>query len=251
LSVPVRASGTALAAATVLLALVAGCAQEERTATRENAGAAAPDARRVEAAPGRAPRLDEVFPPQPEVKTIPSPFGDRWDPTRPPPAVHETTGPGITSAKLVAAGPADVKKVPRPAGSGPVLYAAVVDVTVAPGSTTDVLGGSSVALASASGQAVPLFAACLPTLQDSSQITAGEGTSIAAWTIVLNEREWICGGGNARMARRVGPGGFKLTGPAPGGWSGPMVLLFEAQAAAPKSLTLAGKVVDLPAGQGE
>jgi hypothetical protein len=53
------------------------------------------------------------------------------------------------------------------------------------------------------------------------------------------------------MIRRVGPGGFKLTGPAPSGWTGPMVLMFEGQTESPKSVSIAGKTVAIPAQPGE
>ena len=243
-------------AVALLFAVASGCAEapapgkdEPAAATKDAAPAKEqPAPVTKEAAPvTKAPlKPDDLDPPIPN-EPVHSPFGNPWDPTRPPPPVHETKGPGITSAKLVASGPAEVPSLPKPPGTPPVFYAAVVDVTVAPDSTTDVLGKSSITLAPPAGDPLPLFAACMPTLQDPTLSTGGEGTAIAAWTIEIGTQSWRCGGGNARMIRRVGPGGFKLTGPAPSGWTGPMVLLFENPAEPPKSVSLAGKTIELPA----
>ncbi len=204
--------------------------------------------------PGAAPACTrrakpyEVFPPDPNAGApIASPFGDPWDPLKPPPVVPEPKGAGITAATLVASGDADVEELPRPAGSAAVFYGVIVDVTIEAGSTTQALSPESITLAPASGEPAGLFAACLPTLEDADALSGGAGTRIAAWTVSIGERTWRCGGGNARMVRQVGPGGFKVTAPAPAGWSGPMVLLFEGQAETPKSVTLTGKTVEIGA----
>jgi hypothetical protein len=237
-----------------LIAIAAGCANDapppkdvsapagaEAPAKSDAAAAGAPGEPGTSKAP---PKIEDFVPPIPNEPVV-SPFGDPWDPTRPKPEPPATSGPGITAAKLVAAGGAAVKEIPTPPGTPPVFYAVVADVTVAAGSTTDVLGSSSITLAPATGDAVPLFAACTPTLEDPTMINNGEGTAIAGWTVSIGEQTWQCRGRNARMIRRVGPSGFKLSAPQAAAWTGPMVMLFEAQAVPPKSVRIAGQVVEL------
>jgi hypothetical protein len=233
-------------AAALLLAAASGCAEREAP---KDAAAPAPAS---QGAAVTKPRLkpDELIPPIP-YEPVQSPFGDPWDPTRPPPVEPQPSGPGITSARLVASGPADVREYPRPEGTPPVFFGAVLDIAIAPGSTTEVLGPASVTLTPASGEAAPLFAACMPTIEDPTMVTTGAGTSLAAWTIAIGEQTWRCGDRNGRMIRRVSPAGFKLTGPAPAGWTGLLVLLFEGQDAPPKSVSIAGRPVEIPATPGQ
>jgi hypothetical protein len=238
-----------------LVVVIAAAAHAEEAAHSGAHGA--PDAHAAQvtapagAQPAPPPKLEELIPLPPSEGAIVSPFGDPYDPLKPPPPVPQTGGPGITSANLVAAGPANLVEYPLPAGTAPAFFSAVIDVIVAPGSTTDVLGTSSITMTTHDGEEVGLFGACMPTLEDASIIIPGEGTSIAAWTVVIGDKTWRCGGGNARMVRRVGPGGFKLTAPAPAGWTGPMVLLFQGQLEPPQSITLAGRKIELPAAKEE
>jgi hypothetical protein len=237
-----------------LIVIAAGCANDAPPPkdVPAAAGAEAPAKPAATADPGEAgtskapPKIADLVPPIPN-EPVASPFGDPWDPTKPKPEAPPTSGPGITGATLVAAGAATVKELPLPPGSAPAFYAVVADVTIAPGSTTDVLGTSSITLEPAAGEATPLFAACMPTLEDAELINQGEGTALAGWTVSIGAQTWQCRGRTARMLRRVGPGGFKLTGPAAAAWTGPMLMLFEAQAEPPKSVSIAGKAVDLSA----
>jgi hypothetical protein len=210
---------------------------------------AAPVAKDAAAAPQSAPipKPADVLPDDPDAdKPVVSPFGDRYDPTKPPPTAPEAKGPGITSVKLVAAGPSDLKELPKPPSGQNIFYAVVVDVTIPKNSTTDILGPTSVTLTPAEGEPAKLFAACMPTLDDADALYVGEGTRSAGWTVMMGEREWRCGGRTARMALRVGAGGFRLSAPR-ADWGGQMVLLFEGQPKPPKSVTVAGKTVEIPA----
>lgn len=221
-------------ATTILAAVLLGAAHPATAA--EPAKAAAPGAAAKSAAPDSPPV--QVF----------SPFGPGYDPLQPPPEEPKDTGPGIVGATLVASGPAEVEELRDPKDENASRFLGVaLDVRVAPGSTTPVLGRTSVTALTVAGEALPLVAACTPTGGDALTVDQGGGASLGAWHVAIGDRTWFCGGRNARLAVRIGPGGLRLvTGAGGGEWKGPLVLLFERRDAALASVVIPGAKVDIP-----
>lgn len=175
-----------------------------------------------------------------------SPFGPPWDPTRPPPTEPGEKGAGITAATIVAIGAADIEELRGEAKDGMPYFAVVLDVKLAAGSTTATFGADSVTLEREDGAASPLKALCTPTLEDADAIWRGGGGTLRSWNIAVGGRTWNCGGRNARMVMALAEkGGVRLSSPATGDWSGPLVLLFEPRVEAARRVVLPGLRVDV------
>ena len=176
-----------------------------------------------------------------------SPFGPGWDPTRPPPEEPKESGPGIVSATVVAAGPAEVEQLRGVGkdGASP-FFGVVLDVQIAAGSTTTLLGAASVVAQPESGSAVPLFVACTPTMDDPLAVYHGKGIGLSTWNIAVDGGAWFCGGRTGRLAIHVRDSGFRVTAKPGSAWKGPLVLLFEQQAESPRRVLLPGVTVELP-----
>jgi hypothetical protein len=219
------------AVAAVLLVAALALAFEAREARAAEAGPAVPE-------PGGS--LAPVSP-------VPSPFGPGYDPTRPAPEEPKESGPGIVTATVAAAGPADIEQLRAVGGKGASpFFGVVLDLELAGGSTTKLLGAESVVLQADNGSTVPLFAACAPTMDEESAVFKGLDVGISSWDVMIGDRSWKCGGRTARMAALVRTTGIRLTAKPGPAWKGPLVLLFEAQGAPPPRIVVAGITVQLP-----
>lgn len=188
----------------------------------------------------------DVAPPVPPLPSG-SPFGPGYDPTRPPPTEPETKGKGIVLATLVAAGPADVEQL-RMTGQpdAPPYFGVALDIRIEAGSTTPALDTASIHAQPESGSAIPVFAACLPTMDDPMAVYHRDGVRIGAWNIAIDGRTWNCSGRTGRLAIRLGTGGFRVSIKPGADWNGPLILLFDAQGESPRRVALPGATVELP-----
>ena len=229
-----RALARTVGALVVVASVVGAAASAAAAEATPQAPAASPQA----AAPVPAPR--PVLPPG-------GAFGPGWDPTRPPPVEPTESGPGIVSASLLAAGPAEVEGLRGENRSGVSPYFGVaLDVEIAAGSTTKLLGAASVVAQPDEGEPLPLLVACTPTMDNPVAVHHGPGVGLSAWNIAIDGRTWFCGGRTARLAIETRDSGFRLTSESGTAWKGPMVLLFQSQASAPRRVVLAGVTVELP-----
>jgi hypothetical protein len=177
-----------------------------------------------------------------------SPFGPGYDPLQPPPEEPKDSGPGIVGATLVASGAAEVEELQDPKDENASRFLGVaLDVRIAAGSTTPVLGRTSVTALTSAGEALPLVVACTPTGGDALTVAQGGGASIGAWHVAIGDKNWFCGGRNARLAVRVGSGGLRLVVTNGSEWTGPLLLLFERRDAALASVVIPGAKVNIPA----
>lgn len=175
-------------------------------------------------------------------------FGPGHDPLRPAPVEPAETGPGITSATLVAAGDAEIEELPdRVPGSPSAMFVVVLDVSLAAGTTTVPLHGKTITAELEKGDPVALFAACTPTAtEEELRVFFRAGTDIAERNVAIDGRTLRCGGRTARMSIRVGQSGFRLTTNPGSKWQGQLVLFFEAGGQRPRRIVLPGAAVDIP-----
>jgi len=228
-------------------------------AVRESAegGAAAP----APAPAGSAPAADP--PAAPPVAG--SPFGPPWDPVQGPPQEPKEKGRGIESLTLVATGRAEVQELPA-AGEGPAnrYFAAVLELRIAPESTSPLLGAESVFATAGGGEGegkgenkgkdegaverIPAAVACLPTAGVQVSVWHGPDLGLAGWNVAVAGRTWYCGGRTARLAVRLRSSGIRVSTPKDSAWNGPFLLLFDTKRDDIRRVTVAGKVLDVPAG---
>ena len=190
-----------------------------------------------------APALPDSPPPP-----IPSPFGPGHDPTRPLPEEPQPHGAGIVAATLVVAGSADVEELRGadvPAASP--LFAAVVDVRIAAGSTTATLGAASVVARPEAGSAVPLYGACVPDADPPLSVYHVPAVWLREWHVAVGGRTFYCGGRTERLAVLVATGGVRLTNTATEAWHGSVLLLFRPGPDVLRRVELPGATVELPA----
>jgi len=175
-----------------------------------------------------------------------SPFGPGYDPTRPAPTEPTTSGRGITVAKLVASGAAEVEELNQAGVATEPLFAVVLDVTLAANSTTAPLQAASVSVRPEKGDAAALFALCSPTAELESSVYRPLDAGLAAWHVAVAGRRWYCGGRTARLLIKLREGGVRLVNAAASEWKGPLLLLFHCASDLPREVSLAGTTVKLP-----
>jgi len=168
-----------------------------------------------------------------------SPFGPGYDPTRPPPVAPAPTGAGFVAANVVGSGLAEVQELP-----GTPFFGVVLDVRVEAGSTTRMIDASVVAQTE-NGNSSPLIAGCVPLMENPLAMSYREGVKTGHWHIHVDRRTWFCGGRTARLAIRVGTGGFAITAGAEP-LDVPLVLLFAHEAETSRRIVLPGLTVELP-----
>jgi hypothetical protein len=201
----------------------------------------------VFAAPSSAEPLPPPPPGQPPTYRA-TPFGPGYDPLRPPPEVPVVRGPGLEKASLVVSGHADVEELRSSEEiDGTSLFGVVVDLRVAPGSTTAVLDAASVTLKQDGAGDLPLFAICFPSAEPPLSLFRELEVRFASWNVGIGGRILVCSGRNARLASRVDVDGVMLTTPEGQAWEGPAVLLFRSPPAGASRLSIASLVVPVPA----
>lgn len=177
------------------------------------------------------------------------------DAAAPPAAEPPTSGRGIESAVLVAAGRASVAELGDADRSR--YFGAVVDLRVAAASTTALLGPGTIAAdppaeqdggqVGAQADSLPLAAACLPTAGVQVTMWHGPGVGLHEWNVDVGGRRWFCGGRHARQAFVPGGSGVRVTTRRDGPWSGPLLLLFDTARDDVRRIHLPGAVLEVPA----
>lgn len=179
---------------------------------------------------------------------LPTPFGPGYDTLRDEPAEPATAGKGLEAATLVAAGHAEVEELRDAKDLDPAkLYAVVLDVRVAPASTTAALDEKSVGLKAGDAAPAAPYAMCLPSAGPPLSLYRGAGMGLGDWNVAVGAQRLHCGGRNARMASIFRGAGVRLTTSPTTAWQGPLVLLFAAPPAAASELALGGVTVKIPA----
>lgn len=179
---------------------------------------------------------------------LPTPFGPGYDTLRGEPVEPATAGRGFESITLVTAGHAEVEQLQGAKNVDPAsLYGVLLDVRIAPASTTASLDEKTVLLKAGDAAAVAPYALCLPSAGLPLTVYRGAGMGLGDWNIAIGEQRLHCGGRNMRMGSILRGTGMRLTTSPTTTWQGPLVLLFASAPSATAELKLGSVSVKIPA----